>query len=818
MGTDVKISRLLFVAAAALALALVAAIFLLQTAPLTVSGVVADARNGAPLGGVVVRIGDVEAATDGQGSFRLAVPRQDGLLAAALDGYHPAQTPLAAPSLFIRELLLRLSLQPVVVQGTVSDTVTGLPVAEAAVAVAGVTVITAADGYYRFAPMPQGAILLARADGYDDAQATFGGEETLPVSLTPNTVRIIVVDASDGQPIPEAVATRGGQIVRPASEDVVTLRLVKQGVALGAHADGYDSTTVHYVGGAVVTLTLPANTMRGAARDAASGLALAGITVTLQQAADTRTTQTGADGGFEFRRVRLGAVLTASGPEHAAGVMTYSGQSSLSFALGRDSLRGIVRDGPTSAPLAGASFAWPAAPGQAPVQSDAEGRFALTRLTPGAAITVTVPGHSASVFTYTGQVSIELILRPNIVRGVVRDGALGAPIAGASVSVGQVVTKTGSDGAYTLIGIGEGMPLIVSASGYDRITVDLGARVAADVAMQPFSVRAIFIPFYLLTVPERVRDLIDFADRVGMNAIVLDIKGDDGYIAYDSALPLAKEIGARWPGKMMSVDDVLALAKQRGLYTIARMVVFKDNLLALARPDLAVRDKRTNAVWDDCGNGSTYWADPFRKEVVEYNAGIAEEAARLGFDEIQFDYIRFPPACVSRVQLANASYAVTPTQETRVAAIETFLAEARRRVRPLGVALAIDTFGWTLLREDDLGIGQDMDILAKYVDYICPMVYPSTWEPGALGLDYVPAHPYEIVYRSIAYGLKRIKDIPGVKIRPWLQDFDDYQFKGLPYGVKELDEQRRGAADAGAVGWMLWNAGGVFTEETAQRP
>jgi hypothetical protein len=298
----------------------------------------------------------------------------------------------------------------------------------------------------------------------------------------------------------------------------------------------------------------------------------------------------------------------------------------------------------------------------------------------------------------------------------------------------------------------------------------------------------------------------------------VDIKGDDGYIAYKSNLPLAKEIKAQWPGEMMSLDEVLKLAKQRGFYTIARMVVFKDNLLAEAKPDLAVKDKRTNQVWDDCGNGSTYWADPFRKDVVDYNAGIAEEAARMGFDEVQFDYIRFPPACISRVRLENASYAVTPTLETRIGAIENFLAEARKRLKPLGVAVAVDTFGWTLLRDDDLAIGQRIENMAKYVDYICPMVYPSTWEPGSLGLDYVPAHPYEIVYESIKFAVNRLKATPGVKIRPWLQDFDDYQFKELTYGVKELDEQRRAAADAGAVGWMLWNAGGSFTEETAPRP
>jgi hypothetical protein len=339
--------------------------------------------------------------------------------------------------------------------------------------------------------------------------------------------------------------------------------------------------------------------------------------------------------------------------------------------------------------------------------------------------------------TYSGQISVELALRPNSLRGVVRDASTGQPVAGAAVRVGEVETKTSPHGEYVLRGIPIGQPLLVTASGYDRAQQNIGQTTSLDVKLQSFSVRGIYIPFYLLTVPERVRALINFADRAGMNALVIDIKGDDGRLAYKSQIALASEIEAPYAGSMIGLDDVLKLAKQ-GMYTIARMVVFKDNMLAKGRPDLAVRDKLTNQAWDDCGSGSTFWADPFRKEVIDYNAGLAEEAARMGFDEVQFDYIRFPPACVSP-RLANATYAVTATVESRSGAITSFLAEARKRLQPLGVAISVDTFGWTLARDDDASIGQRMEDIATYVDYISPMVYPSTWEAGALGVSYPPA-------------------------------------------------------------------------------
>lgn len=803
------------ISAALILLVLLASLIYVLTLTITVRGVVTDALTGEPLGGVAVRSGAVSAQSDTQGRFILSQVARAGDLTLALDGYQPANGAVRGGSLLDQSVTLDVVLQPVVLEGIVTDAASTQPLASATVMVGGAKTVTAGDGAYHFVRVKHDATVQVSADGYEPRSLSFGGENTLQVVLEPNTVAVVALDESERSPIGHAVLSNDGHVVLPSGDGRFILRGVKQQAQISVQADGYLPATLRYAGGPVVTVTLAVNSLAGLVRDQATGQPLSGITITLQQANNMRTTSSAASGVFQLQRVRTGGVLTASGPDHETSVITYTGQPTLTFVLRPDALRGVVRDRYTSQPMAGVTVTMQHGTTANQTGSDSAGVFRLSHVPLSALVSATAAAHASASITYTGQLSIELALRPNTLRGVVRDVATGQPVAGAEVSAGGVSMTTAANGAYELAGIPEGAPLIVSAIGHDRTLVTIGPFTTLDVRLGPTTIRAIYIPFYLLTVPNRVRSLISFAERAGMTAIVVDIKGDDGYLAYKSDIALAKEIKPQYKGSMMGLDEVLRLAKQRGMYTIARMVVFKDNLLVEARPDLAVTDSRTGKPWDDCGNGSTLWADPFRKEVVDYNAGIAEEAAHMGFDEVQFDYVRFPPACIQGAGLAYARYAVTSTMETRIAAIDTFLAEARRRVRPLGVALAVDTFGWTMFRDDDLMIGQRIENMAKYVDYICPMVYPSTWEVGALGLDYVPAHPYEVVYQSIKFATNRLKATPGVKIRPWLQDFDDYQSKKLTYGVRELDLQRRGAADAGAEGWMLWNAGGVYTEETS---
>jgi hypothetical protein len=248
----------------------------------------------------------------------------------------------------------------------------------------------------------------------------------------------------------------------------------------------------------------------------------------------------------------------------------------------------------------------------------------------------------------------------------------------------------------------------------------------------------------------------------------------------------------------------MASLKARNVYTIARIVTFKDHVLAQHRPDWAVIDTRTGKPWLD--NERLAWVDPFREEVWDYAIAVAKEAVAKGFDEVQFDYVRFP----TDGKLSVARYSQPNNAQTRLSAIAGFLAAARRELGPTGAFLAADVFGYTAFNDNDTDIGQRVEELALHLDYICPMVYPSGYHRGIPGVRNPVAQPYEIVKESVRLTRKRSATLT-VQVRPWLQDFRDYAFDKRIFGVREIRAQIRGARDGGAVGFMLWNPRNDYT-------
>jgi hypothetical protein len=283
---------------------------------------------------------------------------------------------------------------------------------------------------------------------------------------------------------------------------------------------------------------------------------------------------------------------------------------------------------------------------------------------------------------------------------------------------------------------------------------------------------------------------------------VIDVKGDRGLVPYRSAVPLAAQVGAQ---NVITIKDPAALLagfRQKGIYTIARIVVFKDDPLARSRPHLAVKDS-AGRVWRD--REHLAWTDPFRPDVWDYNVALAIEAARHGFDEIQFDYVRFPDAL-------GLTYAQRSTEAARVGAIEGFLGEARRRLVPYNVFLAADVFGYVCWNQGDTGIGQTLETLVTHLDYLSPMLYPSSFQFGIPGYRNPVAHPSEIVALSLARAAERTR-VPAVRFRPWLQAFPDYAFDRRPFGAAEIRAQIHPAERFGANGWMLWNPRNVYSRD-----
>jgi hypothetical protein len=310
-------------------------------------------------------------------------------------------------------------------------------------------------------------------------------------------------------------------------------------------------------------------------------------------------------------------------------------------------------------------------------------------------------------------------------------------------------------------------------------------------------VRGLYITSWVAGI-KRYREIADGLAGTGLNALVIDTKDCTGKVGYDSAVPLALEIKAR-ERRMRDLGAVIAYAKERNIYTIARIAVFQDPVLAAAKPELAVKTAQ-GEIWTD--NKGQTWVDPASRKVWEYNLDLAKEAANRGFDEVQFDYVRFP----TDGKLKGVVYPIYRGEAPKHQVIREFFQFLDRELKPLDVIVSADIFGLTTVAEDDLNIGQRIVDLAPYVDFLCPMVYPSHYPAGYLGFKNPAEQPYKVVYDSCMRGLDKLKG-QRARLRPWIQDFD----LGARYDRRMIFEQIQALRDAGAFGFCAWNARNVYT-------
>jgi len=379
------------------------------------------------------------------------------------------------------------------------------------------------------------------------------------------------------------------------------------------------------------------------------------------------------------------------------------------------------------------------------------------------------------------------------------------PLAGASVVVRGVEVRTDAEGAFRLEHVPADASLLVKLPGYEKLRV-MPTRGAVEAVLRPQAIKAAYLTYFGIGDRGIRTRVLDLTARTELNAVVIDVKGDRGWILYRTEVPLALKVGAQGPGTLKDAvfEGMMAEFKARGIYTIARIVTFKDNILATGRPDLAIMDTRTGKPWID--NEKLAWIDPFREEAWNYNIAIAQEAIRRGFDEVQFDYVRFP----TDGKLGAAQYARPNNKETRLPTIAGFLSKARRELGAAGAFVGADLFGYTAFNENDTDIGQRIEELAPSLDYICPMVYPSGYHKG------IPGHPNPVLVpgKVVSESVRLIRKRSGnnvARVRPWLQDFKDYAFDKRIFGIPEVQAQIRGAEDAGSVGWMLWNPKNDYT-------
>jgi hypothetical protein len=316
----------------------------------------------------------------------------------------------------------------------------------------------------------------------------------------------------------------------------------------------------------------------------------------------------------------------------------------------------------------------------------------------------------------------------------------------------------------------------------------------------PSEVRGVHVTVALAGIPGKLDEYIAMKSS-GLNTIELDIKDENGDIGFPVDVPLAHQVGAA--KNYYNVRQAVAKVHAAGLYLIGRIVTFEDPLLAAGSPDLAIR-RPDGSRW--VTNGGLGWTNPYDKRVWKYNVDIAEQAAKLGFDELQFDYVRFPSD-------GDISQIVYPGKKTQPMGwtIPLFLKYARERLKPLGVRISVDVFGLSATR--NLGIAQFPRRMAPFVDAIYPMVYPSHYVSGEYGIVDPDSRPGT----TVAYSLRDFRDkVRGrkAKLIPWLQDFS----LGRTYSLSDIQDQIQAARLEHSKGFMLWNAAGVYTVEALATP
>lgn len=326
----------------------------------------------------------------------------------------------------------------------------------------------------------------------------------------------------------------------------------------------------------------------------------------------------------------------------------------------------------------------------------------------------------------------------------------------------------------------------------------------------PAVVRGIYLNRWVFG-GDRLHSLLRLADTTEINAFVIDVKDATGELTYPSSVPIAVQIGANRAVSTRDIRERLALVHARGIHTIARIVVARDPLLARGKHDWAIHDESGGLWYDGLGEP---WVDAFHDSVWIYAAQIAEEAALMGFEEIQFDYVRFPDEPPAR--LNRTVYPARRPGDSKRAAVQRNVRLLGGRVKALGIPFTLDIFGLTTSTVGgDLGIGQVWEDLVTEADVVLPMVYPSHYRRGAYGIQHPNAEPYIIVRRALEDGIQRSRGIPdAARIRPYLQSFSIF---GVRYAAAEVRAQIRAVEDLGLTDWILWNASGRYPPD-ALRP
>ena len=318
-------------------------------------------------------------------------------------------------------------------------------------------------------------------------------------------------------------------------------------------------------------------------------------------------------------------------------------------------------------------------------------------------------------------------------------------------------------------------------------------------------VRGLYVSAHSVVLKGRLDELIELAKKNNINAFVIDVKGDYGELTF----PMSDEINkytksANKNPIIKEIEPVIKKLKENDIYTIARIVSFKDTIYAKENPDKIIVYKEGGKAFTN--SDGLVWVSAYDKNLWEYNVAVAKEAAKVGFNEIQFDYVRFPAS--NGGKLDKVLNYRNKDNMTKAEAIQKYLNYAKKELSPYNVYISADIYGQVGSSSDDMSLGQFWEAVSSEVDYVSPMMYPSHYGKGVYGLAVPDANPYKTIYHSTKDSINRNNNIssPAI-IRPWIQAFTATWVKGhINYGPNEVKEQIKAMKDLGVDEYILWSA------------
>ncbi len=322
----------------------------------------------------------------------------------------------------------------------------------------------------------------------------------------------------------------------------------------------------------------------------------------------------------------------------------------------------------------------------------------------------------------------------------------------------------------------------------------------------PVPLKAIYMSSWVAGNSKLRNNLVDLMDKTEINAVVIDIKDYTGRISFkvdDPKLQAYNSVENRIP----DIKEFIGKLHDKGIYVIGRISSFQDSFLVHSKPELAVTDK-AGKLWKDRKGIS--WLDVSAKPVWDYLTLIGEESYAAGFDELNFDYIRFP----SDGNMEDIAFPFSQ-RKSKPDALKDFFAYLDTTFHKKKIPISADLFGMTTSSHGDLGIGQILGDALVHFDFVAPMVYPSHYPATFLGYPKPAAKPYEVIKYAMGEAVKKadLASTTATKLRPWLQDFS---IGGVEYTPNMVRAQIQATYDSGLTSWMLWNASNVYTASALQ--